>query len=117
MKRYGDGSSWHDSGQAFDIAGGLVESSPEARQWLMDNASTYGLAGLDEYAKPSANATGGHIHFSDHGEEVTPQVVNGDPFKSAAFQKKKNIKFKFLKMLFVKELKAELQKILILKLI
>lgn len=69
MKRNGDGSSWHDSGQAVDLAGGILETNPEARQWLMDNGPKYGLTGLDEYANPSEHATGGHIHFSDHDEQ------------------------------------------------
>jgi hypothetical protein len=77
MRRHGDGSSWHDSGQAFDVAGGLVEDNPDARQWLMDNATDYGLTPLDEYANPSANATGGHIHFSDHDSSDESQDNGG----------------------------------------
>lgn len=71
MRRHGDGSSWHDSGQAFDVAGGILESSEEARAWLIERGKQYGLVPLDEYANPSAHATGGHIHFSDHGEAVS----------------------------------------------
>ena len=70
MKRSGDGSSWHDSGQAFDIANERLAKDPEARAWLMERAKEYGLAGLDEYTNPSAHATGGHLHFSDHGEPI-----------------------------------------------
>lgn len=73
MKRHGDGSSWHDSGQAIDIAGGILETSEEARAWLMERGKQYGLVGLDEYANPSPHATGGHIHFSDHGD--VPQGI------------------------------------------
>ena len=70
MKRSGDGSSWHDSGQAFDIANERLAKDPEARAWLMERAKAYGLYGLDEYTNPSAHATGGHLHFSDHGEPL-----------------------------------------------
>lgn len=70
MRRHGDGSSWHDSGQAFDVAGGVLESNPEARAWAVNQAAKYGLVPLDEYAHPSAHATGGHLHFSDHGDAL-----------------------------------------------
>lgn len=70
MKRNGDGSSWHDSGQAIDVANDLLASDPEARAWLIKQGEKYGLTSLDEYTNPSANATGGHIHFSDHGEPI-----------------------------------------------
>lgn len=70
MKRDGDGSSWHDSGQAFDTADDVLEKDPEARKWLIEQAKKYGLYALDEYENPSPNATGGHIHFSDHGEPL-----------------------------------------------
>lgn len=70
MKRNGDGSSWHDSGQAIDVANDLLASAPEARAWLIKQGEKYGLTSLDEYTNPSANATGGHIHFSDHGEPI-----------------------------------------------
>lgn len=71
MRRHGDGSSWHDSGQAFDVAGGPIETNPEARAWAVNQAEKYGLVPLDEYANPSPHATGGHLHFSDHGDELT----------------------------------------------
>lgn len=70
MKRDGDGTSWHDSGQAFDTADDVLEKDPEARKWLIEQAKKYGLYALDEYENPSPNATGGHIHFSDHGEPL-----------------------------------------------
>lgn len=76
MRRHGDGSSWHDSGQAFDLAGGLLETSQEARDWLMQQGEKYGLYGLDEYNNPSEHATGGHIHFSDHGEDAGVPETN-----------------------------------------
>ena len=68
-KREGDGSSWHDSGNAFDIVDDLMESDAAVRQAVLAKAQELGLAGLDEYENPSAQATGGHLHFSDHGSE------------------------------------------------
>lgn len=70
MARNGGGESWHDSAQAFDTADDFLESNADARNWLIDKAKEYGLYGLDEYSNPSANATGGHLHFSDHGEAL-----------------------------------------------
>lgn len=70
MARNGGGESWHDSAQAFDTADDFLEGNADARNWLIDKAKEYGLYGLDEYSNPSANATGGHLHFSDHGEAL-----------------------------------------------
>lgn len=70
MKRNGDGSSWHDSGQAFDTADDNLENNKEARDWLVSEGQKLGLTPLDEYENPSAHATGGHIHFSDHGDPI-----------------------------------------------
>lgn len=70
MKRNGDGSSWHDSGQAFDTADDNLANSKEARDWLVSEGQKLGLTPLDEYENPSAHATGGHIHFSDHGDPI-----------------------------------------------
>lgn len=70
MKRNGDGSSWHDSGQAFDTADDNLANSKEARDWLVSEGEKLGLTPLDEYENPSAHATGGHIHFSDHGDPI-----------------------------------------------
>lgn len=78
MKRNGDGSSWHDSGQAFDTADDILESDKEARDWLIDEGSKLGLVALDEYESPSAHATGGHVHFSDHGDPISDGVSLGD---------------------------------------
>lgn len=85
MKRNGDGSSWHDSGQAIDIANDLLANDPQARAWLIEQGKKYGLTALDEYTNPSANATGGHIHFSDHGEPI-PGVSSGNnaPIRNSA---------------------------------
>ena len=78
MKRNGDGSSWHDSGQAFDTADDTLESDKEARDWLIDEGAKLGLVALDEYENPSAHATGGHVHFSDHGDPISGGVSLGD---------------------------------------
>lgn len=78
MKRNGDGSSWHDSGQAFDTADDNLENNKEARDWLISEGEKLGLTPLDEYEHPSANATGGHIHFSDHGEPIPDGIRVGE---------------------------------------
>lgn len=74
MKRNGDGSSWHDSGQAFDTADDNLEGNADARAWLINKGAELGLVALDEYEHPSAHATGGHIHFSDHGDPLGDNV-------------------------------------------
>lgn len=71
MKRNGSGGSWHDSGQAIDVADDLLENDINARNWLIAQGQKYGLTPLDEYAFPSPNATGGHVHFSDHGTPLS----------------------------------------------
>lgn len=71
MRRYGDGSSWHDSGQAVDVVSSGLESSADRRAWIIEQGKKYGLVALDEYTNPSPNATGGHIHFSDHGDAIS----------------------------------------------
>ena len=76
MARSGDpNESWHNTGQAFDTASDALEQSAEERQWLIQKGSEYGLTALDEYEHPSAHATGGHVHFSDHGDALDPAVV------------------------------------------
>jgi len=70
MSREGDGSSWHDSGQAIDTADDNLEMNKDARDWIVAQGEKYGLYALDEYENPSEHATGGHIHFSDHGEAL-----------------------------------------------
>lgn len=78
MKRNGDGGSWHDSGQAFDTADDNLENNKEARDWLISEGEKLGLTPLDEYEHPSAGATGGHIHFSDHGEPIPDGISVGE---------------------------------------
>lgn len=70
MKRNGDGSSWHDSGQAIDVADDFIESNLQARNYLIERSKQLGLTPLDEYVNPSPGATGGHLHFSDHGGKI-----------------------------------------------
>jgi N12 class adenine-specific DNA methylase len=82
MTRDGNGESWHDSGQAFDIADDFLESSDEARAFLMERAQAYGLYGLDEYTNPSEHATGGHLHFSDHGEALSEFIPRIDAYNA-----------------------------------
>ena len=75
MKRNGGGGSWHDSGQAFDLAGGGLETNENGeREWLMQRGQQLGLTPLDEYAHPSEHATGGHIHFSNHEDGSAPAI-------------------------------------------
>lgn len=79
MKRNGNpDESWHNSGQAFDTADDNLENNKEARDWLISEGEKLGLTPLDEYEHPSANATGGHIHFSDHGEPIPDGIRVGE---------------------------------------
>lgn len=82
--RDGNGASWHDSGQAFDIA--MDSLYDETRRRFLDEiAPKYGLISLDEYPGEDGAkwAHGDNFHFSDHGdyfEEVEELVdsVNED---------------------------------------
>lgn len=82
--RDGNGDSWHDSGQAFDIA--MDSLYDETRRRFLDEiAPKYGLIPLDEYPGEDGAkwAHGDNFHFSDHGdyfEEVEELVdsVNED---------------------------------------
>lgn len=79
MKRNGNpDESWHNSGQAFDTADDNLENNKEARDWLISEGEKLGLTPLDEYEHPSAGATGGHIHFSDHGEPIPDGIRVGE---------------------------------------
>lgn len=79
MKRNGNpDESWHNSGQAFDTADDNLENNKEARDWLISEGEKLGLTPLDEYEHPSAKATGGHIHFSDHGEPIPDGIRVGE---------------------------------------
>lgn len=79
MKRNGNpDESWHNSGQAFDTADDNLENNKEARDWLISEGEKLGLTPLDEYEHPSAKATGGHIHFSDHGEPISDGIRVGE---------------------------------------
>ena len=76
MARDGDpNASWHNTKQAFDTADETLEQDAEARAWLIEQGKKYGLYALDEYENPYAHATGGHIHFSDHGEALSGEIA------------------------------------------
>lgn len=75
MHRYGDGSSWHDSGQAFDLSDSNLENNADLRHQLADYAQTIGLNPLDEYETPDDPVTGTHwgdnnVHFTDNGSPL-----------------------------------------------
>lgn len=79
MKRNGNpDESWHNSGQAFDTADDNLANNKEARDWLISEGEKLGLTPLDEYEHPSAHATGGHIHFSDHGDPIPDGISVGE---------------------------------------
>ncbi|WP_232219173.1 hypothetical protein [Anaerovibrio sp. RM50] len=64
-----DDGSWHYSGQAVDIAQDEL-TNPEVRHDVIRMGAELGLIPLDEYETRSANWTGDHIHFSDHGDPI-----------------------------------------------
>lgn len=70
MTRHWGTNSNHETGSAFDVADSELENDAERRQWLANTAQQIGLTPLDEYENPSDGATGGHLHFSDHGEAI-----------------------------------------------
>lgn len=64
-------SSKHATGQAFDIVLKDATKAKQAVAQLKAAAKEYGyqIAILDEYAKPSKNSTGGHLHVSVYGQK------------------------------------------------
>lgn len=71
---YADGTghsqgSWHYSGQAVDVAQDELEDA-DTRHAVIAKAKELGLVPLDEYETKSENWTGGHVHFSDHGDAL-----------------------------------------------
>lgn len=64
-------SSKHATGQAFDIVLKDATKAKQAVAKLKAAAKEYGyqIKILDEYAKPSKNATGGHLHVSVYGQK------------------------------------------------
>lgn len=73
-KRDGNGSSNHDIGHAFDVAGGMLENDESLRQWLHDEASWIGLFSMNEYPESPYYEYAGtdgngnktpNMHFSD----------------------------------------------------
>ena len=70
MTREGNGNSWHNSKQAFDVATDELENNAESRRWIEEASKQIGLHPYDEYENRSADWSGGHMHFSDHGEDL-----------------------------------------------
>lgn len=70
MHRYGDGSSDHDTGHAFDFSTDKLESSADLRQQLMAYAKTIGLNPLDEYDQANWKWGQYNVHFSDRGAPI-----------------------------------------------
>lgn len=74
MHRYGNGNSWHGSGQAFDLSDDNLENNPDLRHQLEAYGRQIGLVPLDEYETqygPNSEYYGSHnVHFSDHGDAI-----------------------------------------------
>lgn len=80
-------SSKHASGQAFDVVLKDAKKAKEAVAQIKAAAKEYGyqIKVLDEYASPSKNATGGHLHVSVYG-----QTDNGKGGADLAWLKQQN---------------------------
>lgn len=80
-------SSKHASGQAFDVVLKDAKKAKEAVAQIKAAAKEYGyqVKILDEYANPSKNATGGHLHVSVYG-----QTDNGKGGADLAWLKQQN---------------------------
>ena len=63
-------TSQHASGQAFDVVLKDASKAKQAATMLEQAAKQYGynIKILNEYAKPSKNSTGGHLHVSVTGQ-------------------------------------------------
>lgn len=74
MHRYGNGDSWHDSGQAFDLSDNNLANNPDLRHQLEEYGRQIGLVPLDEYETqygPNGEYYGSdNVHFSDHGDAI-----------------------------------------------
>lgn len=79
MHRYGDGSSWHDSGQAFDLSDNNLANSQALRQQLMEYAKTIGLNPLDEYNPENAQYGESNLHFTDNGTALSLAQTDKNP--------------------------------------
>lgn len=66
-------NSKHASGQAFDVVLKDANQAASAASIIEQAAKKYGynVKILNEYAKPSKNATGGHLHVSVYGQKAT----------------------------------------------
>ncbi|AAZ18315.1 possible pore-forming tail tip protein [Psychrobacter arcticus 273-4] len=66
-------NSKHASGQAFDVVLKNANQAASAAAIIKKAAAQYGYSVkvLNEYANPSKNATGGHLHVSVYGQKAT----------------------------------------------
>lgn len=78
----------HNIGKAFDIVLKNANSSERAKaiKSMKENAAKYGydVKIIDEYAKPSAHSTGGHIHVSVKGRKGAISSVTSGATTSAS---------------------------------
>lgn len=74
-------NSKHAHGNAFDfsIQGGLRGSQAVKRLQALAQKNGYQIRILDEYAKPSKNATGGHMHVTVVGRSGGQQQAPAQP--------------------------------------
>jgi hypothetical protein len=71
----GSETSYHKSGAGVDFASDGLEADPAKRVKLLELAKKHGfIETLDEYASPSENATGGHVHIGGIGDKVAEAV-------------------------------------------
>ena len=89
MHRYGNGDSWHDSGQAFDLSDNNLANSPDLRHQLEEYGRQIGLVPLDEYETQYDPQTGryygeNNVHFSDHGDAIQGGYAPQQPAQQTA---------------------------------
>nr|DAT90971.1 MAG TPA: minor tail protein [Caudoviricetes sp.] len=80
MHRYGDGSSHHDDGEAFDISDDVLAQDAELRHQLAAYGTSIGLTPLDEYETqygPNGEYYGSdNIHFTENHTPL-PELTAG----------------------------------------
>ena len=80
MHRYGDGSSHHDAGEAFDISDDVLAQDAELRHQLAAYGTSIGLTPLDEYETqygPNGEYYGSdNIHFTENHTPL-PELTAG----------------------------------------
>lgn len=89
MHRYGNGDSWHDSGQAFDLSDNNLANNPDLRHQLEEYGRQIGLVPLDEYETQYDPQTGryygeNNVHFSDHGDAIPGGYAPQQPAQQTA---------------------------------